>query len=126
MASASRQAKRVRQSDIVFVSQFCLQCDIGASTIVTAIAKGGWQNVSRTKSQPGRGLPVLGKDERAERVDTQRRSRPNIEPSRHREGFCSAGASLRRANAGLVKLIAPVLLRSAPKVVRLARRGVLH
>jgi hypothetical protein len=70
--------------------------------------------------------PVFGKDERAERVSVQRHPRRNTEPSRYREELRSAGASLGRANAGFVKLIAPVLLRSAPKVLRLARRGAVH
>jgi hypothetical protein len=70
--------------------------------------------------------PVLGKDERAERVNAQRQSRPNTEPSRYCEGLCSAGASLGRANAELVKLNAAVLLRSVPKLLPLARRGALH
>jgi hypothetical protein len=70
--------------------------------------------------------PALGQDERAERVNAQRQSRPNTEPSRYCEGLCSAGASLGRANAELVKLNAAVLLRSVPKLLPLARRGALH
>jgi len=56
----------------------------------------------------------------------QRHSRPNIEPSCRCRGLCSAGASLGRANAELVKLNAPVLLRSAPKLTPLARRSAQH
>lgn len=56
----------------------------------------------------------------------QRHSPPNIEPSCWCEGLCSAGASLGRANAEFVKLNAPVLLRSAPKLVPLARRSAQH
>ncbi|THD51634.1 MAG: cupin domain-containing protein [Bradyrhizobium sp.] len=67
--------------------------------------------------------PVLGQDERAERVNAQRHARPKTEPSRYGGGLCSAGASLGRANAELVKLNAPVLLPSAPKLLPLARRG---
>jgi len=51
LATASRLAKRVRQPDTVFVSQFCLRRDMRASTIVTAIAKGAWETFQR-RNQP--------------------------------------------------------------------------
>ena len=73
-----------------------------------------------------RGVPVLGQDERAERGNARRHARANSEPSRYGEGLCSAGASLGRANAELVKLNASLLLRSVPKLLPLARRGALH
>jgi len=57
--------------------------------------------------------PVLGKDGQAWRM---RGAKP---PAAEYRTVCSAGASLRRANAELVKLNAPVLLPSSPRLTRL-------
>jgi len=104
---------------------------VGPAGAPTLHARAGWARavfalVGDPVDSRAAASPVLGKDERTERVNAQRHARPNVEPSRYCEGLCSAGAALGRANAELVKLIAPVLLRSVPKLVQLARRGALH
>jgi hypothetical protein len=70
---------------------------------------------------PGRA--DLAKANRPNEYDAQRQLRPNIERRFWCGWICSVGASLRRANAGVVKANAAVMLPSASKLVRASERG---
>jgi hypothetical protein len=74
--------------------------------------------------------PVQGKDEQAERVRRAKALAAKYRTELPVSGTLFRGRVTRsrqcRTNAEFVKLNAPVLLRSAPKLLPLARRSAQH
>jgi hypothetical protein len=54
------------------------------------------------------------------------RAAKNVQRSAGMRDFCSTGASLGRADPELVKLNAPVLLPSAPRLARMEAEGAIR
>ena len=70
--------------------------------------------------------PVLSLDDHAKRVQRMGHVGQKCSTQCWKERFCSMGASLRRADPELVKLNAPVLLPSPPRLARMEAEGAIH